>query len=37
MSFIGPTEGRDATEVENAIFPVLLDPRNCNMTYRHRQ
>ena len=27
---IGPTKGRDDTEVENGIFPVLPDPRNCN-------
>ena len=26
---IGPTEGKDDTEVENGIFPSLPNPRIC--------
>ena len=26
------TEGRDDTEAENVVFPVMPAPRNCNKT-----
>ena len=30
IDHIGPTKGRDDTEVENGIFPRIAHPKNCN-------